>query len=186
MQLAYHGWSLCVWLGNPSNYLFFFVGARQLNSVKINPASIVMKTNLTGVLGCAILIGMADLILILHFLWVGVVVGMVPAIILGAAFQWRWIRRPWVRRCHLLMMAIVSVEALLGIVCPLTLWESQLRGQGGTPPSFTATWVSRLLFYDFPTWVFTLLYLAFLSLIIFLYWKVPPKKEGLIPQENTR
>ncbi|HYD98892.1 MAG TPA: DUF2784 domain-containing protein [Alphaproteobacteria bacterium] len=119
----------------------------------------------------------ADLILIVHALWVGIVVLAVPAILIGGLLGWRWVRNSWFRNIHLAMIAIVVAEALLGIACPLTVWESALReadGEAGYRTSFIADFLHWLIFYEAPPWVFTLAYTAFGALIAGLYWFVPP------------
>lgn len=118
---------------------------------------------------------MADLILILHFLWVAFVVLSVPLIALGGRLGWGWVRHRWYRRVHIIMMGIVTAEALLGVVCPLTLWENRFRRDGGYEQGFVAHYVSRLLYYDFDPAVFTVAYVAFLGLILALYRWVPPR-----------
>ena len=68
----------------------------------------------------------------------------------------------------------MAAEALLGIACPLTVWEDSLRGGLGNR-SFVARWVARLLYYDLPEWVFTVLYLAAAAATIAAWWLVPPR-----------
>ena len=118
---------------------------------------------------------MADLILIIHVLWVAVVVGMVPAILLGAWRGWKWVRIRWVRIGHLLMMVIVALEALLEITCPLTSWEHELRGGTGKPDSFIARLVHTFLYYDLPPQFFLGAYLIFTFVILLLYRVIPPR-----------
>ena len=60
---------------------------------------------------------------------------------------------------HLAAIAFVPAEALLGIACPLTVWEDMLRG-GVQAESFIGRWVRRLLFYEAPEWLFTAAYVA--------------------------
>ncbi len=65
---------------------------------------------------------------------------------IGAALSWAWIRNPWFRYLHLGAIAFVAAEALLGIACPLTVWEDLLRG-GARAESFVGRWVRALLYY---------------------------------------
>ena len=53
------------------------------------------------------------------------------AILLGGWRKWRWVRNFWFRLLHFLMIAVVVVESLVGIVCPLTDWEDALREKAG-------------------------------------------------------
>jgi len=99
----------------------------------------------------------ADALLVLHFAVVAFIVGGLLLTWLGAAAGWRWVRNPWFRYAHLAAIGFVAVEALLGYACPLTVWEDLLRG-GLRPASFVGRWAYRLLYYDAPEWVFTVLY----------------------------
>ena len=60
----------------------------------------------------------ADFILIIHFLFVLFVVGGLALIWIGAAWGWLWVRNYWFRIAHLVAIAYVAVEAVLGVVCP--------------------------------------------------------------------
>jgi hypothetical protein len=65
-------------------------------------------------------------------------------------------------------------ESLVGVACPLTVWEDALRRAGTQHASFVGRWVARLLYYDFPEWVFAAAYVAF-ALAVALAWHfVPP------------
>src|SRR5262245_4412302 len=118
---------------------------------------------------------LADLILIVHFLFVAFVVGGLALIWIGAAAGWVWVRNFWFRIAHLAAIVFVAGEALLGIWCPLTVWEAQLRG-GDTGRSFVAQWVHRLLFYDFPERAFTMLHVEFALLVAATWRWVRPRK----------
>ena len=83
----------------------------------------------------------------------------------------------WFRAAHFAAIAYVAAESLLGIWCPLTLWEAQLRGDAAEK-SFIAEWVHRLLYYNFPEWVFTLAYVGFLLAVAATWWGIPPRKRG--------
>jgi hypothetical protein len=77
------------------------------------------------------------------------------------------------------MIALVALESVLGIVCPLTVWESALRLEAHEAPysrSFIEFWIGRILFYDFPPWVFIAAYCAVCALVLFLYFKYPPRR----------
>lgn len=119
---------------------------------------------------------LADLILLVHFAFVLFVVGGLPAIWIGAAMRWRWVRNRRFRIAHLAAIVFVAGEALAGVWCPLTLWEDTLRGSGGDK-SFVARWLHRILFYDFPDWVFTVTYIAFAAAVAATFWLVPPERQ---------
>ena len=118
---------------------------------------------------------LADLILALHTGYVMFVVGGLVLIWLGVQRRWRWVRSFWFRVVHLAAVTLVAVEALLGIVCPLTALEDWLRSTQ-VDEGFVVRWVRWLLFWDFPLWIFTLAYLA-LALVTVLTWlRWPPAR----------
>jgi hypothetical protein len=120
---------------------------------------------------------LADIVLVVHFGFVLFVLGGLAITWIGTAAGWRWVRSFWFRAAHLAAIAFVTAESLLGIWCPLTLWEAQLRGDAAEK-SFIAEWVQRLLFYDLPEWVFTLAYVALLIAVAVTWWGIPPRKRG--------
>jgi hypothetical protein len=117
----------------------------------------------------------ADVILILHFAFVLFVLGGLVFIWIGHAAGWRAVRDPRFRLLHLAAILFVAAESLLGVACPLTLWEDALRGNTGHK-SFVARWVHRLMFYNAPEWVFTILYVLFALVVAATLWWIPPKK----------
>jgi hypothetical protein len=120
---------------------------------------------------------LADLILVIHFAFVLFVVGGLALIWIGAAAGWRWVRNFWFRIAHLAAICFVAAEALLGMICPLTVWEDALRG-AHTETSFIARWIHRVLFYSFPDWVFTTAYVLFALAVAATFWLAPPRRRG--------
>lgn len=120
---------------------------------------------------------LADVVLVIHFAFVLFVVGGLVAVWIGAAAGWRWVRNFWFRIAHLAAIVFVAGEALLGIWCPLTIWEARLRGMDAEK-SFVAQWVHRLLFYDFPGWVFTIVYVLFALVVAASWWWIRPRQRG--------
>jgi hypothetical protein len=95
----------------------------------------------------------ADLMLILHFLWAAwMVFGIFLAV---AGFRWRglWSWKIF-RISHLIGILITStVPFWAGGICPLTEWEWQLRNAGGNDlsqgaESFIIHWMREILFFD--------------------------------------
>ena len=119
---------------------------------------------------------LADVVLVVHFAFVLFVVGGLAAVWIGAATGWRWVRNVWFRIAHLAAIAYVAGESILGIGCPLTVWEAALRG-GQAQKSFVAQWVHRLMFYDLPEPVFTALYVGFALLVAASWIFVRPAKK---------
>ena len=126
---------------------------------------------------------LADVILVVHFAFVLFVVGGFAAVWLGAALGWRWVRNRAFRYAHLAAIVFVAAESLVGVACPLTLWENVLRRGSPDGLSFVARWVGRLLYYDLPEWAFAIAYIVFASAVAVTLWLVPPGgdrgREGL-------
>jgi hypothetical protein len=119
----------------------------------------------------------ADALLVLHFLIAAFIVAGLVLVWLGAALRWRWVKNPWFRYAHVGAIAFVAAEALLGIACPLTVWENLLRG-GVRPESFVARWVHYFLYYRAPEWVFTMAYLLWTLATLATLWLVPPRRKA--------
>jgi hypothetical protein len=119
--------------------------------------------------------GLADLILVVHFCFVLFVICGLVLIWLGAARSWRWVRNFWFRIAHLAAILFVAGESVAGMVCPLTVWEDALRGRGHES-GFIQRWVGRLLYYDFPGWVFIAAYLLFALAVVITFIRVKPER----------
>jgi len=120
----------------------------------------------------------ADLVVVFHAAYAGLVVFGMVAILVGIALGWQWVRNFWFRLIHFLMIATVVAESLLGIDCPLTVLEDELRAQAGEavyPGSFIGRWVHELLFYDVPNWAFTLAYTLFGLAVLATLILAPPR-----------
>ena len=121
---------------------------------------------------------LADVIVIVHFMYVSFVVGGELFIIIGAFRRWGWIRNRIFRCAHLLSIVLVAAEAVFGMICPLTVWEYDLRrlaGQNVEQASFMGRLVHGIMFYDFPPWAFTVLYIAFALAVVVTLIVVPPR-----------
>ena len=116
---------------------------------------------------------LADAILILHVAIVLFITAGLPLIYLGAARDWKWVRFWRWRALHLAAIIFVAAESLLGIACPLTVWEDALSGHP-TGAGFIKRGLDRALFYDFPAWVFILGYTGFAVLVALTWLAVPP------------
>ena len=122
---------------------------------------------------------LADSILFVHTLFVGFVVMGLVLIVAGGLRGWQWVRNPWFRLAHLLAIAIVVLQAWLGLWCPLTLIEMRLRQMAGEAVysgSFIAHWLDVLLYYEAPAWVFTLCYTLFGALVVAAWIWVRPSR----------
>jgi hypothetical protein len=120
---------------------------------------------------------LADIVLSIHFTIVVFVIGGLALVFLGNWRGWRFVNGWWFRLAHLAAIGIVVAQAWLGVVCPLTTLESWLRVQADEPAyeaSFVEHWVTRLMYYDAPAWVFTLAYTLFGLAVIAAWWRFPP------------
>lgn len=122
---------------------------------------------------------LADAVLLLHLAVLIFVVGGLLVLPLGEWRGWRWVRARAFRLSHLAAIAFVVLQTWLGQHCPLTLLESALRQQAGQPAygdaSFIAYWLHRLMFFEAPLWVFGLAYTVFGALVLWAWWRYPPR-----------
>lgn len=127
---------------------------------------------------------LADVLVVIHFFIVAFCVLGELAILLGGAFKWPWVRKLSFRLAHLGTVLFVAVQAIFGALCPLTEWEYDLRRAAGQQyeedMSFLARIVRSLVYYDFPPWFFTILYVGFGAavLLTFIFIKPVRKKKA--------
>jgi hypothetical protein len=121
---------------------------------------------------------LANAVLLLHVGVVLFIVASLPLILLGGALRWRWVRNWWFRALHLLAIVVVVGQSWAGIMCPLTTLEQALRRQAGQVSyegDFIAYWLSKLLFFQAPPWVFIVVYTIFGALVLLGMVFVRPK-----------
>src|ERR1700732_1377542 len=107
---------------------------------------------------------LADGVAVFHAAYVAFVTIGFALIAAGIAMRWEWVRAFWFRVAHLGAIALVCAESLMGAACPLTTLEGRLRAIGGEARQshdFIGYWVDRLIYYNFPSWVFTVAYVVF-------------------------
>ncbi len=120
---------------------------------------------------------LSDFVVIFHLAYASFVVVGFILIIVGGILGWRWVRNPVFRWVHLACIAIVAIEALVGMICPLTVLENYLlvsSGQIGYERTFIGQLVYDLLYYDLPTWVFTTVYVSLAALTALAFVLLPP------------
>lgn len=128
---------------------------------------------------------LADGMLALHVGVVAFVVLGAFAILLGGPRGWGWVRGFGFRIAHLSLIAFVALQAWLGRLCPLTVWEQALRnraGQATYDTSFIQHWLSRLIFFDAPGWMFVAAYSVFALLVAGCWWRWPPRRARSKPE----
>jgi len=125
---------------------------------------------------------LADLVLLVHFAFVAFVALGFLVIWAGYFCRWPFVRDLRFRLAHLLAMGVVVAESLVGILCPLTTWENQLRKQAGETAgysgSFIQHWVGRILFHDWSEQTFTFIYAGFFILVGITFWVVRPQRRS--------
>lgn len=94
---------------------------------------------------------------------------------IGAWRGWSWVRAFWWRLAHLLCLALVAVQAVLGRACFLTIWQGDVSGAARSPP-LIAGWIDRLIYWPLPLWVFAAAYVLVFAYVIVLWWLVPPRR----------
>jgi len=122
---------------------------------------------------------LADAVLLLHVSVVLFIVGGQLFILLGALCGWQQARNFRFRALHLAAIVVVALQAWLGVLCPLTTLEMALRRTAGVAAyeeSFIAHWLSRVLYYDLPGWVFVLAYTLFGFLVVVSWYWEPPRR----------
>ncbi len=121
---------------------------------------------------------LADLLLLIHVLFVAFVVFGLLLIIIGKFLSWTWVRNPWFRWAHLSSIGVVVVQSWFGVICFLTNWEMVFRERAGDVTyagSFISHWLQELLYYQAPMWVFAVCYTVFGVLVLWSWFWVRPR-----------
>ena len=123
----------------------------------------------------------ASAMLYVHFAVVVFNVFWIVAIPLGAWRGWKFIRSFWWRGAHVIVLAAVALQAAVGALCFLTVWQNfLLRAAGSAPdePSLIETIVTRLIFWPLPPWAFVVIYVAAFGYTLAMWWLVPPYRRA--------
>lgn len=118
----------------------------------------------------------ADLVLIIHFIIVVFISSLFLLIPMGYQFYWKWVKKLKLRLIHLGLMTLITIETIIGITCPLTVIENNLRGIY-ISNSFFSSLVSKIIFWEFPRLFFVILYILCLFWTIFIWFRFPPEKK---------
>ena len=120
----------------------------------------------------------ADVILLIHFLFVAFVVLGFIFIWIGYFTKQKFAKNAKFRICHIVAMGIVLCESLIGMICPFTEWENYLRVRGGQDQvyetGFMKEWIHKIMFFDFSELTFVIVYALFFALILLTFRVIPP------------
>lgn len=121
---------------------------------------------------------LGDAVLALHLGIVLFVIGGLLLVFAGNLRGWQWVNAAWFRLAHLGAIAVVVAQSWFGLVCPLTTLEMWLRAKAGASVyagSFIEHWIGRVLYYEAPAWVFTVVYTVFGLLVAVAWCYFPPQ-----------
>ncbi|MGH7125726.1 MAG: DUF2784 domain-containing protein [Stellaceae bacterium] len=119
----------------------------------------------------------ATVILLVHLAVVAFNVFGLVIIPVGKVLGWEFVRSFWWRFAHVLSLAVVALQAVLGRACFLTIWENALSAERGTSdvPPMIASWINSVLYWPLPLWMFAAGYLGVLLYALMLWRWVPPR-----------
>ena len=93
---------------------------------------------------------MADAVLAGHVMIILFNISGLLVVPIGGLFGWRFVRIRWWRMLHVLLLAAVAAQALLGRACILTLWQAALNGAAAAPPPLIARFVNGMIYWPLP------------------------------------
>ena len=115
----------------------------------------------------------ADIVLFFHFCIVVFITFGFVLIPIGYNFNWIWIKNKKLRLLHFGMMIFVTFETILGLSCPLTVLENNLRGINENQ-LFLSRWITKVIYWDFPSEFFLIIYCLSLGWTFLIWKKYPP------------
>ncbi|MBU4311519.1 MAG: DUF2784 domain-containing protein [Candidatus Omnitrophica bacterium] len=122
---------------------------------------------------------LADAIVITHFAWI--LFMLAGFIFTLCGFFWKEIFDRWLfRTLHLCGIAYVSLLALMGKYCPLTIWENALRAKYNPslvyPGAFMIHYVEKLIYSDINPLVIRIptTFIGVFTIAVFIF--KPPEK----------
>ena len=86
------------------------------------------------------------------------------AVPVGALRNWRFVHIRWWRVLHVLSLATVAIQALVGRAYFLTVWQDELSALQQPSTPLILRWINQVIYWELPIWVFAELYL-----LVFIY-----------------
>lgn len=115
----------------------------------------------------------ANIILIFHFFIVIFITIQFFSIPIAYKLNWKWQKNKRLRFIHLFLIFIITVETIIGITCPLTLIENNLRDIQSSE-GFISTWIRNILYWNLPTSFFLITYLICFIWTLLMWKFFPP------------
>ncbi len=84
---------------------------------------------------------LADFLVAIHFLWILFMLAGVGLILTGMLFSKRILNWFWFRTLHLAGIVYVGALSLQGKLCPLTVWENQLRTKTDPASTYSGSFI---------------------------------------------
>ena len=117
----------------------------------------------------------SDVVLVFHFIIIIFIISGFILVPIGYKMKWVWLSNLRLRSFHLSLICFVTIEATIGMTCPLTIIEN-LFNESQYSQSFIKFWISKIIYWDLPTLFFIILY-SLCTLWTILMWKIfPPKR----------
>lgn len=120
--------------------------------------------------------GLAAGVLGLHLLIIAFNIAGLVVVPLGIWRGWRWVREPLWRSLHLLALAVVALQAVLGRACFLTVWQDDLQHAAAHTP-LIQKWVDSLIYWPLPMAFFMMVYVLVFVYVVLLWWRWPPRRD---------
>ena len=136
------------------------------------------------------LILLADVILIVHFCIAAFITFSLPTIWIGRFLNKQFVHNPWFRLIHLGLIGFVAGQTLMGKLCPLTIWEADLRraagvGGAGDGQGCVAYWMGKILFSNFSNTTYMVVYSLFFVAVAGTLFLVPIRFTHRNKREKT-
>ena len=116
----------------------------------------------------------AEIILIIHFIiFLFICLGFI-LIPIGYSLDWNWIKNRIIRLIHISLMGFVTIETIIGVICPLTSIEFLLRDGSKVDSNLTLI-IHKIMYWNLPNHYFIVLYIICLTYLVVLWILFKPK-----------